>query len=59
MDNRERNKALIESNMLNGNINRIFITDDLEELERMYNFAKMRIDTIYKINKLRIIYKTK
>ena len=40
-----------EVDMLNGNINRMCITSDLEELVRMYKFAKKRIDSIFEYKK--------
>jgi hypothetical protein len=51
----ENYKQLInEIEMLKGNINRMCITNDLEEIERMYYFAKYRIDEIYRYNFERI-----
>lgn len=43
-----------EINMLKGNINRICVSDDYEELERMYMYAKIRLDEIYDYNLSRI-----
>lgn len=40
-----------EVDMLNGNINRMCITSDLKELEKMYKFAKKRIDSIFEYKK--------
>lgn len=40
--------------MLEGNLNRMSVTDDMEELEDMYSFAKKRIEKIYTINKERL-----
>lgn len=37
----------IERDMLNGNINRIMITDDLVELRSMYDFAQERLTKLY------------
>jgi len=43
-----------EINMLKGNINRMCVSDDYEELERMYMYAKIRLDEIYDYNLSRI-----
>lgn len=40
--------------MLKGNINRMFLTDDLDELLIMYAFAKFRLEQIYIFNYLRL-----
>ena len=44
-----------ESDMLQGNINRMFLTDDMNELNRMYGFAITRILRIYEYHNERII----
>ena len=36
------------SDMLQGNINRMMVTDDTEELLNMYMWAERRLHTIYK-----------
>lgn len=41
----------IERDMLNGNLNRIMICDDLEELNSMFLFAVRRINSIYEIKR--------
>lgn len=33
--------------MLKGNINRICVSDDIEEIESMYKFALMRLEKIH------------
>lgn len=43
-----------EINMLKGNINRMCVTSETDELERMYDFAKRRLDEIYTYNKSRV-----
>ncbi len=43
-----------ESDMLEGNINRMFLTDDMNELNRMYGFAITRILRIYEYHNERI-----
>lgn len=40
-----------ETNMLVGNINKMCLTDKLEELEKMYEFAKRRLDLIFEYKK--------
>lgn len=50
----ELQKIWNEEDMLKGNINRMCVTDDLEEFERMFEFAKKRILTIYTINLFRL-----
>ena len=41
--------AAFESDLLEGNINRMFTTDNIEEFERMRKFAHLRIERIYSI----------
>lgn len=43
-----------ESDMLQGNINRMFLTDDMNELNKMYGFAIMRVLKIYEYHQVRI-----
>lgn len=43
-----------EIRMLEGNINRMCVTKDNDELERMFKFAKSRLDDIYTYNKSRV-----
>ena len=43
------------SDMLNGNINRMFVSDNLTELCDMYAFAKERLESLFKENCKRII----
>lgn len=43
-----------EYDMLLGNMNRMFLTDDVNELFQMYNFAKKRIERIYKYHCARL-----
>lgn len=49
-----RQEMLIETDMLQGNLNRMCVTKDAEELERMYETAKRRLEKIYEFNKNRI-----
>lgn len=44
-----------EKDMLIGNINRMFVTKDIDELCSMYIFAKERLDILFKENCKRII----
>lgn len=46
-----------EKDMLEGNINRMFVTDNIDELCNMYMFAKERLDTLFRENCKRIIEK--
>ena len=47
MTTQEYNKLSNEHDNLNGNINRMFVTDDYGEFEAMYSFAKSRLETLY------------
>lgn len=40
----------IEKDMLEGNINRMCVTDDMNELLSMKNFAIRRIERIFQVN---------
>lgn len=46
-----------EYDMLRGNINRMFVCDDINELDEMYRFAKIRIERFYEYHHARIINK--
>lgn len=46
-----------EKDMLEGNINRMFVTNDLDELCSMYVFAQERLTVLFKENCKRIINK--
>lgn len=43
----EYKKFMFETDMLNGNINRICVTDDLEECQKNYKFALDQLKRIY------------
>ena len=43
-------KVYNEVDMLKGNINRMCVTDDKEELFKMYDFACLRLNRIYELN---------
>lgn len=45
---------MIECDMLQGNINRMMVTDDAEELLRMFAFAHKRLGNIFWANHIRI-----
>lgn len=43
-----------EYDMLRGNMNRMFLTDDVAELVKMYEFAQKRIKKIYEYHYARL-----
>ena len=43
-----------EHEILEGNINRMFLTNDLKELYNMYAYAKFRLELIFNANYLRL-----
>ncbi len=43
-----------EYDMLKGNVNRMFLTDDVAELVKMYEFAQIRIKRIYEYHYARL-----
>ena len=45
---------MIECDMLQGNINRMMVTNDAEELLRMFAFAHKHLDKIFWENQIRI-----
>lgn len=45
--------------MLDGNLNRMTVTGDFEELEAKYNFAKKNLESLYACNKERLEKKRK
>lgn len=51
---KERKDLMIECDMLQGNINRMMVADDHEELLTMFAYAHHRLDNIYWQNKKRI-----
>lgn len=44
----DRKQLMIEADMLQGNINRMMVTEDLKELTSMYEWAERRLQTIHK-----------
>lgn len=51
---KERKDLMIECDMLQGNINRMMVTDDHEELLTMFAYAHKRLGDIFWKNKKRI-----
>jgi hypothetical protein len=51
---KEHKDLLIECDMLQGNINRMMVTDDAEELLKMFAFAHKRLGNIFWANRARI-----
>ena len=43
-----RKELMIEADMLQGNINRMMVTNDPKELMNMYEWAERRLQTIHK-----------
>lgn len=52
--NMTRQEAFNESDLLEGEINRMFVSDDEKEILRMYRFACKRLERIYLYNLDRI-----
>lgn len=48
MTHKEFQRLMNECDMLNGNINRMMVTNDKKELRQMYEYAEMRLQKIYK-----------
>ena len=44
-----------EVNMLNGNINRMCVSTEPNEIDKMFNHAVLRLADIYTYNKMRCI----
>lgn len=51
----ERKELDMQIDMLNGNIYRMCVSDDVEEVKSMYEWAKKRIDEIAVITARRFI----
>lgn len=49
-----RQEAFNELDMLRGNLNRMFVTDDVKELTVEYEYAKKRIEMIYEYHYSRL-----
>lgn len=48
-------ETMNEVDMLRGNINRMCVTDDLDELDRMLTVAMCRLSNLYTVNRERIL----
>lgn len=59
MKEMERKNLMKECDMLEGNINRMMVTDDFKELEQMFTVALNRVITIRSKNMERLIDKNK
>lgn len=51
----DRKELNHELDSLEGNINRMCVTDEVRELSDMSDWAHMRIQQIYELNKIRIM----
>lgn len=49
----QRKTLNVETDMLQGNINRMCVCETREELDSMYKYAKSKIDRIYVLNQQR------
>ena len=52
---RNREEMLGEVDMLRGNINRICVSDDVEEISQMYHYALTRLEELKKYNLRRVV----
>ncbi len=50
-----KNELKSEIDMLQGNINRMMVSDDIEEISKMYYWANKRVSTIFMENIERVI----
>ena len=50
-----KNELKSEIDMLQGNINRMMVSDDIEEISKMYYWANKRVSTIFMGNIERVI----
>lgn len=55
----EHKNLMVECDMLEGNINRMMVTDDFKELDQMFTVALNRVITIRNKNMERLIDKNK
>ena len=56
---RNREEMLGEIDMLRGNINRICVSNDVEEISQMYHYALTRLEEIMKYNVRRVVERKK
>ncbi len=58
MNRLKRLEANFEKDLLQGNINRMFITDNIEELNDRFIFALKNLEKIYTYNHTKLLNKT-
>ena len=56
---RNRKEMLGEVDMLRGNINRICVSDNVEEISQMYHYALMRLEELMIYNVRRVVERKK
>ena len=56
---RNREEMLGEVDMLRGNINRICVSDNVEEISQTYHYALMRLEELMKYNVRRVVERKK
>lgn len=56
---RNREEMLGEVDMLRGNINRICVSDNVEEISQMYHYALTRLEEVMKYNVRRVVERKK
>ena len=55
---RNINELRIERDMIEGNMNRMCVTDDMDELEDMFAVAELRLKRMFYYNKRRIEFES-
>lgn len=56
---RNREEMLGEVDMLRGNINRICVSNNIEEISQMYHYALTRLEEVMKYNVRRVVERKK
>lgn len=56
---RNREEMLGEVDMLRGNINRICVSNNVEEISQMYHYALTRLEEVMKYNVRRVVERKK
>ena len=56
---RNHEEMLGEVDMLRGNINRICVSDNVEEISQMYHYGLMRLEELMKYNVRRVVERKK
>lgn len=56
---RNHEEMLGEVDMLRGNINRICVSDNVEEISQTYHYALMRLEELMKYNVRRVVERKK